>query len=253
VKARTAAALVVSAAACHWGCYFLVDRSGIAGGSDSGAPSSPAVEAGQVEDGGPIAYWSFDDADGGVVPDQTGKGHDGQLTSAAALADDGERGRALASTMRVSSLEGSSFPLRGTLSFWLRADFTGSDAKGRDIFDQYDLSRAAHLFVRVPIAVRPVDLQVAWQAGTPAYPFVADMPSPSNNAWMHLVVVWDTVDEHTASVYLDGNLRGQGKLPSTWAPSGQTFVFAGNFAGGLIDEARLYDRPLSAAELKGIP
>ena len=75
-----------------------------------------------------IGYWSFDFADGGVVPDLSGEGHDGQLTPPTPLAPGGKSGQALASPMTVESLSGKSFPSHGTLSFWLDSvQSTGTD------------------------------------------------------------------------------------------------------------------------------
>lgn len=249
----TIAGLCLITAASQWGCYFLVDRSGIVGGSDTAdaAPADAALNGRTTEDGGMLAYWSFDEAKNGVVEDLSGRGHHGQLGTAPSLPG-GRSGQALGSAMTVSSLDGQHFPARGTLSFWLRADFTGSEVDGRAVFDDYDRSRA-HIFVRVPNGRRQVDLQIACQdPATVDYPFVVDIAAPPNKTWMHLIVVWDSV-LHSAAVYLDGKLLQVGPLPASWTPSDENVAFAQYFPAGLVDEARLYERALSAAEVGELP
>lgn len=239
-------------------CYFLVDTSGIVGGPEVAVDGSPGpavdagFEAGADDDAGLLAYWSFDEQTNGIVEDLSGHHHDGQLGTPSLLSP-GKTGQALASAMTVESLSGDRFPRQGTLSFWLRADFSGSQNSGLYIFDHYEPSRS-HLFVRVPND-STLYLQMACQtAGQAQYPFEADLSNPASNTWTHLVFAWDSV-AHTAAVYINGKLQAkadQGELAS-WTPSEQQFSFASSFPKGLIDEARVYARALSAAEVNAIP
>jgi hypothetical protein len=225
---------------------FTFSEGGPAIAQDAGS------EGGTNEDGSLLAYWSFDDETNGIVPDLTGHHHDGQLGSGASLAPGKDGGQALASTMTVQSLSGRDFPLQGTLSFWLRADFTGQVADV-NIFDAWESSRS-HLFVRVPNA-SPFALQVACQIpGQVQFPFGALFNNPASNTWTHVVVSWDAV-LYTVAAYVDGNLlaQGNGGALASWTPSDQQFVFASNFPKGLVDDARVYSRVLSAAEVSTIP
>jgi hypothetical protein len=254
-------ALLAVAMAAASGCYFIVDTTGIVGtqGATDGGNSDRGLDAAEDapgaivdDDGGVLAAWSFDEAtDGGIVRDLTGHGHDGQLGTSATLLP-GRNGQALASPMSVKSLHGERFPSRGTLSFWLRGNFAGSDDDGLDIFDGHDYSRP-HLFVRVPNDIGHVELQMACQRPEVApYSFVATVLDPPSNVWMHLVFVWDSVLQN-AAVYLDGNLLSAQALSKSWTPSGQQFVFARAFGGGLVDDARLYTRALTATEIAALP
>jgi hypothetical protein len=227
--------------------------SALDAGSEEGALDAGG-EGGAGDDSGLLAYWSFDQETNGFVPDLTGHGHHGQLGTPALLAPGMDGGQALASPMTVWSLMGQNFPPRGTLSFWLTADFTGSQVNGLAIFDNFDPSRS-HLFVRVPNGQSSASLQMAYQnAGQQSYPFVTGLPNPSNNTWTHLVFAWDSV-LYTAAVYVDGNLLppGYGGGLTSWTPSGQQFVFSSMFPKGLVDEARVYSRALPASEVSTIP
>jgi hypothetical protein len=211
---RTVLGLAAVLVASPWGCY-LVDTSGIVGGAvavdagSEGGALDAGAEGGAGDDSGLLAYWSFDEETNGFVRDLTGHGHDGQLGTPALLAPGMDGGQALASTMTVTSLGGQNFPPRGTLSFWLTADYTGSQVNGLGIFDTYDPSRP-HLFVRVPNGAPSAYLQMACQnAGQQQFPFVAQLPNLTSNTWTHLVFAWDSV-HYTAAVYVDGNLLQQG-------------------------------------------
>ncbi len=264
---RAAIAALSAILACQGGCYFLVDLDGISGPAqavDSGSSDAGSSDAGpsdaapsdaksESEMAGLVGYWSFDDTDGNVVQDLSGQGNHGVLGSGSLLPE-GLKGRGLGSPMTVASLGGENFPPRGTLSFWLRADFTGAEKVGREYFSNYETSRA-QIYVRVPNAVRPGDglvLQIACQAPGIGLPFAAEIPSPPNDTWMHLVVVWDS-DAHRALAYLDGVLLRESSLPESWRPSDQPVVFGRTLLGGLVDEVRLYSRPLSSREVREIP
>ncbi|MEV4536519.1 LamG domain-containing protein [Asanoa sp. NPDC049518] len=75
------------------------------------------------------------------------------------------------------------------------------------------------------------------------------------NAWTHLVVVWNK-GWGRAQLYVNGVLEGTGPTTSSWrAPETRSLHIgaaqAGNFIGGL-DDLRLYQRTLTAAEIDNL-
>ncbi|MFJ4740143.1 LamG-like jellyroll fold domain-containing protein [Streptomyces sp. NPDC088775] len=74
--------------------------------------------------------------------------------------------------------------------------------------------------------------------------------------WVHLVGVLDTVVDRL-TLYVNGAEAGQAKASATWYAGGPVQIGAGSYEGqpdsyfpGQIDDVRLYDRPLSAAEVQ---
>ncbi|MFI7502821.1 LamG-like jellyroll fold domain-containing protein [Streptomyces sp. NPDC049687] len=74
--------------------------------------------------------------------------------------------------------------------------------------------------------------------------------------WTHLVGVQDTVTD-TLSLYVNGTLAGSTALPSTWYAGGALQIGASAFESkptsffpGQIDDVRLFDRPVSADEVR---
>ena len=72
-----------------------------------------------------------------------------------------------------------------------------------------------------------------------------------NNAWSHLAMTWDGL---TSRLYVNGTQVASGALTGTAATSALPLRIGGNtvwseWFSGLIDEVRVYNRALSAAEI----
>lgn len=232
-----------------------VTDAGMDATSEPWRPSEQDAES--IADGAsslpaPIAHWTFDDSDNELV-DQSGNGHLMSLTNGAAIAPNaGRRGAALTFTTPtgeaiVSSLDGSSFPRSGTLSFWLYLDpetnFPDAGADGhRNLFDAYDVSRH-HLFIR-KLGEGP-KIRIAFQAATPSYALFHDM-DVDYDRWMHLAVSWSELGQGT--VYFDGKEVRVDGFKSPFVPDGQRFRFGRGFSGR-IDNVLLFDQVLSASQM----
>ena len=207
---------------------------------------------------GLVGYWSFEDGSGTKAEDFSPSGtNTGTLTNGPTWVD-GKIGKAVNfdgtdDYMRVSSLDDDNFPINGALSLWIKGDFATQN--GKTIFDGYDITRN-HIFIR---AYTSSDIQIVFQlAGGGDYVFVKNIV-PTNNAWNHIVVVWDTTNDY-GSVYLNGTLTLSGTSAITddvWTPNEGLVFFGshpnnGNYFTGQLDEVRLYDYALTASEIAGL-
>jgi hypothetical protein len=196
---------------------------------------------------GLMAYWAFEEDGGTVAEDLTGNGHQAKLANGAAFGP-GRVGRGVVldgagATLEMPTLSTTGFPRVGALSVWLKGNFGGT-VDGW-IFDRSDMTRR-HWFVRKRDGAL---LQVAFVEADAGQIAGVQVPA-SSDVWIHLVVVWGTEEV----VYVDGLEKLRRDL-GAWAPTGQTFIFGErtNSFEGTIDEIRLYNRALTAAEVKRVP
>jgi hypothetical protein len=269
----------VPGAVCGMGACSLTSTDGLTGGSadasvaDSELPKSDALppdasgtdasDASDAKDGADaardpslIAEYLFEDPDGAVALDTSGKGNHGALFAGATFAAGGVRGRALAvhgaDYFEVAALNGNKFPTSGTLSIWSRNTFPPNDSADRNVFDGYDPTRG-HIFLRHTGGGNNGMYQAAFQFGDGSgqYTFVTTVAAPQNT-WVHVVMTWDALAK-VGAVYAGGVLIVQTPYDSTkpFSPSEQTFR-AGHLFIGLIDELKLFDRPLTPPEAQAL-
>ena len=230
------------------------DASSDAAPSDAGVPpkdAEPDADA-SAELPGLIGYWAFEEAGGNVAADSSGKGHDGLIAGSPQRVP-GVRGRALSfsdnGSVEVDSLDGPDMPASGTLSFWLLHRYQGSTAEL--VFGQFDDTADK---VRVQTSPGTTNLKVIFQVGMSDGSFASTFftePKMTPEKWQHVVVVWDTANDR-GDVYVDGARYSDNWSTPGWQPLAQEFTLARRLVG-TIDEVRLYDRPLGAAEVALVP
>lgn len=202
---------------------------------------------------GLAGQWFPGKGDGRVVRDSSGHTWDGVLLKAPRTVD-GRRGPAAdfdsEVQLDVAGLSGSGFPRSGTLAFWLKVD--AETKLPRAIFDTYDTSRK-HFFVRT-FGEGRMGLQIAHQNLGGDYSFCRNAPLPKGQ-WTHFGLVWDG-QARTVSVYLNGALDYSAPVADpNWGAPDQLFAIGGGKTSGigfigLLDDIRLYTRPLSAEEIR---
>ncbi|NOZ80469.1 MAG: hypothetical protein GXP63_02255 [DPANN group archaeon] len=196
-----------------------------------------------------VGWWTFDNVSGTTVYDQTQNRENGSLTNGARSAQ-GYYGKSLYldgnnDIFNVSYYNGATFPVTGTLIFWVKGDFLNQGDNDGEIFDSYQTTRN-HIFIRPKTGTEQV--QIVAQA--PEGYVSSTIFSIQSNFWNHLVVEWDT-DQDIFTTYLNGVLKSNSTISnSSWVPDGQYFTFSdGTGFEGFLDEIQLYDRVLSAAEI----
>ena len=222
----------------------------------------PASFAASLRDG-LILQYSFDSNTGSSIPDLSGAGHNGQVNGAVfnssgkfggAYSFDGKDDYILAGNL--------GYQPTGTISFWMKAaalenyrnpfstDFASWDDNIRfESAASGEFSGGGHGLGRGDVYMKTME----------------------PGRWYHVVYAWD---EQYVYGYLDGKLRFRNPHPDASAKvhpdlpltAGEykqtTLAFAnvaigngystepGRFWRGLIDEVRIYNRPLTALEVK---
>jgi Concanavalin A-like lectin/glucanases superfamily len=203
-----------------------------------------------------VAHWAFDEGSGATAADSA-DGHPATLAGGAGWTA-GIRGPFAPQTNGMSAYADAGAPPIDvthsfTVSAWVRLDRTTGyqtvvSVDGDQVSNFYlqfrgDTRRFA--FVRLPTDAAQ---------GAPSFP--AATFDPVVGQWYLLTGVYDAAAD-TLSLYVDGRLQDTTPAPEPWAPSGHLVIGRGRFAGnpvdfvqGAIDDARVYDQALSAADVE---
>jgi hypothetical protein len=230
---------------------------------------------------GLIAYWSFDTAVGGVIPDESDNNFD--LTLVGAALGSGIQGSALST--RQGYAVGSASDELGlsesySISCWVRHDdvalqSTALVTKHECFIDNdgswgvYGATNDSNQITYAAPAFRAWDSSGDERYSATGSPWFSDwgyvgvgLQQLQKGVWYHYAVTYDA-DSHTASVYINGQLVRQGQFSATIGGSDARLVVGTDhlrandalcgsmhFWQGSIDELRLYDRPLSTDEVE---
>ena len=213
---------------------------------------------------GLVGSWSFNgpDMSGNTATDRSGQGNNGTLTNGPKRGI-GKIGQALefdGVNDYVDAGDPASLDVTGslTISTWVKADaFPNGD-------DNYILTKttsptgniAYKLTATIDNAVEQFYFLVSSNGSTVAQRYTAT--TIAANTRYHVVGVFDATAQ-TLSIYLNGSLNNgtlDGTVPSSIVDSSGT-VKVGTLTGasnrsfdGLIDEVRVYNRALTADEIK---
>jgi hypothetical protein len=212
------------------------------------ALSAEEIEELYPEGGGPIAHWRFDEGSGTTAYDSAGD-NDGIIYGAAwtsgqiggALDFDGEDDyvRTLNNVFTNAQLASGA-----TLSAWFKTD---SAAYGLIA----DVEGYLNLGINLRDTIKPNRLFGTADGGAHIYFSSSDV---TDNVWYHAAIVWDGTN--TASLYLDGvNVSSRFSGPPTPDSKGRPLAIGVHstmaaYFGGIIDDVRVYNRALSAEEIR---
>lgn len=195
---------------------------------------------------GLLAHWKFDENGGSVATDASGYGYTGNINGAAwskgrlgsALSFDGTDDRVELPAALLGRLSGFTF------SAWIR---TPTSRRG-DIYAERVGESSTNLDIN--INEDPGRVKVVWRpSGSQIYSLVTPL-SVNNDNWQHIAAVRN---QNTLSLYLNGKLVASrnditGTIDADQARIGQMFTAF----EGLIDDVRLYGRPLGEAEISSL-
>lgn len=218
----------------------------------SGSDPAPA--------GGPVGYWALDDGSGALATDGSGNGRSGTLVNGPTWTA-GKLGLALAFDGLDDYVEVphapalNAYPL--TVAVWIK---TTSASGVRGIVNKYVAasSNGWNLFLNsgnlCAWYLRDTSNYVYDGAGC-----TFNLPGYNNGQWHHVAYV---VDAAGGRLYVDGALQANlGWTGSPGAPSTTQPLRIGDYPGvsggaayfpGLLDDVRIYDRALTAAEVLGL-
>lgn len=204
-----------------------------------------------------VLYYSFDNF-AGVVPDESGKGHDGTVVGDVTPDAGGKRGGAAKfANGGYLDLDGPSFPVSDipvdamTLCAWVKMDNTGDH---HEIFN----ARASDQTWLTHPEPRS-DGQVRWLVRSYGGTTIMEVRTGQWPAgeWMHFAGIYSDADG-LGILYLNGEkvgeTAGNGKIAGDWgmgARVGKTIDDARPFTG-LMDDFCMYKRALSQDEIKEV-
>jgi prepilin-type N-terminal cleavage/methylation domain-containing protein len=241
------------------------DKSKLSGSNDKtsvdGGDSYSTYEIGTdlslspYKDTGLLAYWKFDDGVGATALDSSGYNNTGTLTNGPTwkTQSDCKRGGCLYFDGTDDNIDPiTDYSLAPGNSYTFSAWVNILDISiPRVIFGNY----------------APFTIQMYGEAQGSGYqyryyvlaydasenflqPYTGEYPQ--TNVWRHIVVVWDR-DQNKAFMYVDGSYVSFGDIPSGF--SATTNLKLGGthndwYMKGYMDEMRIYNRALSASEVK---
>ena len=201
---------------------------------------------------GLVAAYGFNEGTGTSLLDQTGKGHTGTIAGPVWTAQ-GKFGSALTfdgvnDWVTVNDANDLDFTTGMTMEAWVFP--TASRSSWRTVVMKeragelvYSLYAASDTNVPTAYAVPAATSQSLEARGSAAVPL---------NAWTHLAATYDGT---TLRLYVNGSLVGSRAVANPLLTSTGVLRFGGNsvwgeFFAGRIDEVRLYNRALAAAEIQ---
>ena len=224
---------------------------------------------------GLVGYWTFDGQHTnwatGKTFDRSGKGNNGTMTNmvSSTVPVAGKTGQAFlfdGSNDKVDAGNASSVQITGaiTMSTWVKWNVLPSGGSGADwqtIFSKANGQFNAPASDQYSFAVSDSSLAAILACDGTTRAQVNSMISTSNlktNRWYHLAATWDgTTNTNGVKGYIDGVLVQQATSAiASGTDKGVNLHFgvqSGGFGvahNGSIDETRLYNRALSAAEIQ---
>lgn len=201
---------------------------------------------------GLVAAYGFDEGVGATVSDSSGTGNDGTVSGADWEAE-GRFGGALDfdgvdDAVVVADDDSLDMSNALTLSAWIKPD--DLTQSWRHIFSKQDGTEAVYGLA----ADAPFGGPALGVYGTSGLHLAAASTSLVEDEWAHLAATWNG---ESGRVYLDGVLIESQAIDDTAITSTGDLRIGGaamfgfeSFFDGLIDEARVYDRALSAGEVQ---
>lgn len=249
-------------------CSLITPLDGYSDGDSSGAPA-PGIDGGLLPDGAPagggtptadgaaaadaevsvdglVLHYAFEEGAGASTNDLSGKGHTAHLVGGATWgAGPPGKGTALhlngsgayASVVWTSALDVTE---RFTIAAWVRLEETSYNQRVAGHHDAWEVKLNGR---------RPqLDLGSDY--------VIIDTPLPVDQ-WVHLAFVYD---RGTVTGYLDGVAHTPDERPPPTISRGDHTIRIGAYSGtqpaqfmkGAIDDLRIYDRALSAAEIAAL-
>jgi hypothetical protein len=195
-----------------------------------------------------VAVWHFDEGTGITAADDTGNGHDGTLINSPSWVT-GKIGGALQfdGTNYVSIPDDTALDIsEGTWEAWIKFDQKPSDA-GHLMNpvakqEQYWIHASSDDSIQAKISV-----------GSTRYIATTGADYILTGVWYHVAC---TYDQATLKLYIDGELVAENTAPSGPIDASDPILAVGTWSTptdyfkGVIDEVRIWDRALTADEVK---
>ncbi|MGB5339590.1 MAG: LamG domain-containing protein, partial [Gammaproteobacteria bacterium] len=203
----------------------------------------------------PLAHWKFDEGSGPTAFDAVG-GNDATLNGGSSWTT-GTINGALdfdGSGDYVTTNNNFTPPPVGTVTFWMQV--SGSPASHGRILGLHDTWEIRHVTTGTPDGI-PYGLVFDLGLSGVNTEFVTTTTIDTPGQWYHIAAAYDTTNDAYA-VYIDGVPHKSGTYPSTLSVPAANPLSLGtrtgstNYFDGVLDDVRVYDQFLSAAEIAAL-
>jgi hypothetical protein len=223
---------------------------GSTGGTNGGTTGGTAKT--KTDNNGLVAAFSFDEQSGDAVADASGKGNHGTIKEAVRI-DKGRYGKALQfdgqnDWVTVNDSDSLDLTTGMTLEAWVFPQAPLAGGSGRTVIAKESPEGAAYNLYANNENNQPI---ATFDDGSNRHA----LPGPNQlpvNQWSHLVA---TYDGKVGRIYVNGIKVAEGEESSLIEPSNGVLRIGGSdnwgaFFKGYIDEVRIYNRALTAAEVQ---
>jgi hypothetical protein len=231
----------------HEGSYTVVVSNAF--GSATSSLAQIDVNGSLTE--GLVGWWKFDETEGNIAYDSSGNGNDGNLTNGptwvegkigGALNFDGVDDYVNFGVRSVFNLESEI-----TVSLWIKA----SDYKYAQVISKSTLSGGFTWAFKWRVSTERFYFRMYDPSGQ-YETFLRYNQNPALNEWSNILFSYGNSN---SNLYLNSNLEAEGDFTATLTNQTNPLLVGG--AGsemflGLIDDVRIYDRALSADEVKAL-
>lgn len=201
-----------------------------------------------------VGYWSFDDIQGTVVPDQSGTGNDGTINGAPLLID-GPFGKALqldgiSDYIDCGNAESLNITDKLTVSAWVKTVDAGDPIGGEMGGQNHYVSKNDSYGIK-----HRTNLLIFWIYNGGWYATRISIDNSFNGEWHHVV---GTYNGSVLKTYVDGSLEGEASHEGTIDLNDDNVNIGKNPAqndqnfDGAIDEVMIYARDLSESHVQDL-
>lgn len=235
-----------------------------AGGTGCAAPSGPTS--------GLVGWWKLDDGSGSTAADSSGNGNTGTLTNGPTWTT-GKINGALSFDINHQGLQASvdagdpaSLQITGSLTMtaWIYMTYVNPNDGDDDIIDKHDWTTPASGYQlkgsQDCTGANNGDNLLLAIVNSGTYVERCSNTVLQTNKWYFVVGIYDA-SAQTMDVYINGSLDDgtllNGPVPSSFSNTTANFAIGGSiitgaYFHGKIDDPRIYNRALSAAEVKDL-
>jgi glucose/arabinose dehydrogenase len=199
---------------------------------------------------GLVGAWGFNEGTGTAVGDSSGMGNNGTLSGSASWSTSGKYGKALsfngtAGRVTVPNAASLNFNSSYTMEAWVNPTQLSNY---QTILIKETTGGACGYWLQTTSN----KIASGFRNGS-CREYVSNTPTIPLNQWSHLAAVFDD-SANTYKLYLNGALISTNTETLAPVPNTQSLLFGDDGSSerwrGLLDDIRLYNRPLSASEIQ---
>lgn len=205
-------------------------------------------------DDAPVAYWTFDEGSGQDLTDISGNGLHGRITNGTWTT--GKQGTALEfngdSFVELPDEPALRLPGDLTIMAWVRKTEPSRTGKSMGIVSRSSEGQWDYdLFMSTSRLEHPAFYSDAFQTEGSDIEVISSQPVILKR-WHHIAVIRQG---STGRIYIDGRVTGTANIPESFPKRENKLRIGHDHDGGfvgVIDEVRIYERALSASEIRDI-